>query len=209
MFNSREEILDFGLSFDGSYVDTPFRDTNWVLVRYKGNKKAFLWTYMKDGYLNLNVKVRPEWREFWRDTYDSVIPGWHQNKEHWNTIIVDGSIPKRDIKQMISDSYDIISYSPSKLIYEAVKRIPAGHVATYGMVAKMAGDKKMARAVGNALHKNPDPDNIPCFRVVNAKGELAGAFAFGGETVQRELLEADGIEVIDGKVNLEKYGYFE
>lgn len=60
--------------------------------------------------------------------------------------------------------------------------------------------------VGNALHKNPDPEHIPCFRVVNAKGELAGAFAFGGESVQAQLLEADGIEVIDGKVDLKKYG---
>ena len=101
---------------------------------------------------------------------------------------------------MISESYDLITDSPTKRIYEAVKKIPKGHVATYGKVAELAGDAKMARAVGNALHKNPDPEHIPCFRVVNAKGELAGAFAFGGESVQAQLLEADGIEVIDGKV---------
>ena len=64
----------------------------------------------------------------------------------------------------------------------------------------------MSRAVGNALHKNPDPEHIPCYRVVNSKGELAGAFAFGGENVQKKLLEADGIEVVNGKVNLKKYG---
>ena len=52
----------------------------------------------------------------------------------------------------------------------------------------MAGDPRMARAVGNALHHNPDPEHIPCYRVVNAKGELAGAFAFGGENVQADLL---------------------
>ena len=80
------------------------------------------------------------------------------------------------------------------------------HVATYGKVAELAGDAKMARAVGNALHKNPDPEHIPCFRVVNSKGELAGAFAFGGESMQAKLLEADGVEVIDGKVDLKKYG---
>ena len=70
----------------------------------------------------------------------------------------------------------------------------------------MAGNPKMSRAVGNALHKNPDPEHIPCFRVVNAKGELAGAFAFGGERTQAKLLEEDGVEVIDGKVDLKKYG---
>ena len=102
--------------------------------------------------------------------------------------------------------YDLVTDSPTKRIYEAVKRIPKGHVATYGKSAEMAGDHRMARAVGNALHKNPDPEHIPCFRVVNAKGELAGAFAFGGANVQEQLLAADGIMVGDGRVDLETYG---
>ena len=70
----------------------------------------------------------------------------------------------------------------------------------------MAGNKKMCRAVGNALHKNPDPQRNPCFRVVNAKGELAGAFAFGGANEQERLLRADGVEVVQGRVDLAKYG---
>lgn len=64
----------------------------------------------------------------------------------------------------------------------------------------------MCRAVGNALHKNPNPDEIPCYRVVNAKGELSGAFAFGGAGEQAKRLRADGIDVIDGRVDLDKYG---
>ena len=203
---TREEALTYGLSFPNTYQDTPFRDTNWQLVRVKGSKKAFLWIYEKDGYINLNVKADPEWRDFWRNTYSSVIAGYHQNKEHWNTIILDGTIPDADIRRMIAESYDRITDSPSRRIYEAVKQIPKGKVATYGQVAQMAGDKKMARAVGNALHKNPDPDSIPCYRVVNAKGELAGEFAFGGVGAQARLLKEDGVEVIKGKVNLRKYG---
>lgn len=203
---TREEALQFGLSFPDTYVDTPFHDPNWQLVRVKGSKKAFLWTYERDGYINLNVKASDGWRDMWRSTYKSVIPGYHQNKDHWNTIILDGSIPRGDIERMIAESYDIITDSPTKRIYEAVKKIPRGKVATYGKVAEMAGDKKMARAVGNALHHNPDPENIPCYRVVNAKGELAGAFAFGGEEVQADLLRADGIEVLNGKVDLGRYG---
>lgn len=202
---TREEALAYGLSFPDTYQQAPFHDPNWQLVRVKGSKKVFLWTYERDGYINLNVKVDPEWRDFWRSAFDSVIPGWHQNKEHWNTIILDGSIPDQDVKRMIAESYDLVTTSPSKRIYEAVKKIPAGKVATYGQIAELAGDKKMARAVGNALHKNPDPDHIPCFRVVNAKGELAGAFAFGGADVQAELLREDGVEVVDGKVDLTKY----
>lgn len=203
---TREEILAYGLTFADTYVDTPFSDTNWQLVRVKQSKKAFLWTYEKDGFLNLNVKADPEWRDFWRSTYESVIPGYHQNKEHWNTIILDGSIQNEDIKRMIAESYDLVTDSPTKRIYEAVKKIPKGHVATYGQIAEMAGNPRMSRAVGNALHKNPDPLHIPCFRVVNSKGELAGAFAFGGGKAQAELLREDGVEVVNGKVDLEKYG---
>lgn len=179
------------------------------LSRVKGSKKAFLWIYEREGKINLNVKADPEWRDFWRSAYEAVIPGWHQNKEHWNTIILDGSIPEKDIRRMIKESYDLVTDSPSKRIYEAVKRIPKGKVASYSQVAAMAGNPRMCRAVGNALHHNPDPENIPCYRVVNAKGELSGAFAFGGADEQERRLAADGIPVINGKVDLEKYGYYE
>ena len=91
-------------------------------------------------------------------------------------------------------------------IYAVVRSIPRGTVATYGQVAEMAGNPRMSRAVGNALHKNPDPEHIPCYRVVNFRGELSGAFAFGGKDVQKKLLEADGIEVVNGTVDLKKYG---
>lgn len=203
---TREEILAFALSFLDTYQDAPFHDDNWQLVRVKGSRKAFVWTYERNGYMNLNVKVDPEWRDYWRDAFESVLPGWHQNREHWNTIILDGSIPDDAVREMIAESYRLVTDSPSKRIYEAVKKIPRGKVATYGQVAELAGDKKMARAVGNALHRNPDPENIPCYRVVNAKGELAGAFAFGGANVQEQLLASDGILVVDGRVDLETYG---
>ncbi len=199
-------MLAYGLSFPDTYQDAPFHDTNWQLVRVKGSKKAFLWTYVRGEYLNINVKVSPEWREFWRDAFPSVIPGWHQNKDHWNTVILDGSVPDEDVKRMIAESYDLVTDSTTKRIYEAVKQIPKGKVATYGQIAELAGDRKMCRAVGNALHRNPDPEHIPCYRVVNAKGQLSGEFAFGGAGEQQKLLEADGIIVCNGKVDLNTYG---
>ena len=202
---TREEALKYGLSFPGTYQEAPFHDQNWQLVRVKKSKKAFLWTYEKDGFINLNLKVDPEWRNLWRKTYTAVIPAYHQNKEHWNTVILDGSIPDDVIKRMIAESYDLVTDSPTKRIYEAVKKIPKGKVATYADVAEMAGDRKMARAVGNALHKNPDPSTIPCHRVVNSKGELAGEYAFGGAWKQAQILESEGVEVFEGKVNLDKY----
>ena len=98
---TRQEAVEFGLTFKDTYVETPFRDANWQLVRVKKSKKAFLWIYERDGFINLNIKVNPEWRDFWRETYKSVIPGYHQNKEHWNTIILDGTVPEKEIKRMI------------------------------------------------------------------------------------------------------------
>ena len=165
-----------------------------------------MWTYERNGFINLNVKADPEWRDFWRQTYTAVIPGWHQNKEHWNTIILDGSEPDDAKKTMIRESNENITDNPTKRIYEAVKKIPKGSVATYGQIAELAGNKGMARAVGNALHKNPAPDNIPCYRVVNSKGELTGAFAYRGANRLENILKADGIEVVNGKVDLKVYG---
>ena len=92
-------------------------------------------------------------------------------------------------------------------IYEVVKNIPEGKVATYGQVAFLAGNPRWSRVVGYALHNNPEPFVIPCHRVVNREGRLAPAFAFGGDKIQRELLESEGIVFEpDGSIDLEKYG---
>ncbi len=90
-------------------------------------------------------------------------------------------------------------------IYEVVRKIPYGKVATYGQIASYAGNPHWSQVVGYALHSNPDPDSIPCFCVVNRFGELSSAFAFGGINRQQELLEAEGIELKDGRVDLSLY----
>lgn len=91
-------------------------------------------------------------------------------------------------------------------IYEQVKRIPRGKVATYGQIALYAGNPRWARVVGYALHVNPDPDSIPCYRVVNREGRVSKAFAFGGENMQVLMLRADGIDVSDEEiVDIDKY----
>jgi len=98
-----------------------------------------------------------------------------------------------------------VSKNSYEKIYEVVKQIPKGTVATYGQVATLAGNKHWARVVGYALHVNPDPEGIPCYRVVNREGRLSDAFAFGGVNQQKLLLEADGIEVVDNHVDLNIY----
>ena len=94
-----------------------------------------------------------------------------------------------------------------ELIYDVVKKIPKGTVATYGQVAALAGNKRWSRVVGYALHVNPDPEHIPCHRVVNRLGEVSKAFAFGGENHQITLLEQEGVSFTHGKVDLQKYGW--
>ena len=93
-------------------------------------------------------------------------------------------------------------------VYKVLKLVPKGKVTTYGEIARAVGNKRMSRQVGWALHVNPNPSEIPCYRVVNRYGELSSAFAFGGINRQKELLEADGVEVVDNKVDLDKFGFY-
>lgn len=93
-------------------------------------------------------------------------------------------------------------------IYAVVKQIPAGRVATYGDVARMAGMPRSARVVGYALHALSD-SSVPWHRVVNARGELSLGKVDTTEGIeQRILLEDEGVEFDpDGRVDLERYGW--
>ncbi|MFI3228248.1 MAG: MGMT family protein [Clostridia bacterium] len=91
-------------------------------------------------------------------------------------------------------------------VYDVVRKIPSGKVATYGQIAMLCGSPRASRAVGYALHNNKNPDEIHCYRIVNREGNLAKSFAFGGVEIQKALLESDGICVSeDNKVDLKKY----
>jgi methylated-DNA-protein-cysteine methyltransferase-like protein len=91
-------------------------------------------------------------------------------------------------------------------VYEVVRKIPKGKVATYGQIAKIMGQPRRAKIVGWALHKNPYFGDVPCHRVVNRNGEITSGFAFGGLDEQRRMLEAEGIIFNeDGKINLDEY----
>ena len=91
-------------------------------------------------------------------------------------------------------------------VYEIVKKIPEGRVATYGQIARLLGNPRYSRVVGYALHVNPSPDTIPCFRVVNRDGRTSPAFAFGRQDVQKELLLSEGVEFLpNGNVDLSRF----
>lgn len=92
-------------------------------------------------------------------------------------------------------------------IYDFVKEVPIGKVVSYGMVAKVANTSP--RVVGYALHKNSDPNNIPCHRVVFKDGSLSPGYVFGGEMQHRKNLEKEGIRFDnEGKI-LREYFYCE
>lgn len=112
---TRKEVTDYCLTFDEVFEDYPFHDPNWCVVRHKASKRVFAWIFDKDGNVWVNVKCDPQWRDFWRQTFSSVIPAYHLNKEHWNSIILDGSVPKEDIKRMISESYDLTGIKKSRI----------------------------------------------------------------------------------------------
>lgn len=91
-------------------------------------------------------------------------------------------------------------------IYEIVADIPEGCVATYGQLAWMAGRPNAPRMAGYAMSQAPEELNLPCHRVVNRKGEMAPGQVFGGEQLQRSLLEQEGITFKEnGRIDLEKH----
>lgn len=93
-------------------------------------------------------------------------------------------------------------------VYEVVEQIPRGKAATYGQIALLAGKPRGARIVGYALHQNPRPGVVPCHRVVFRDGRLTPSFAFGGEAIQRQLLESEGVMFReDGTVDLARCGW--
>ena len=147
----------------------------------------------------------------------TIYPGYHMNKSSWITIKLDNSVETEKIFELIDNSYNLTTgnkcglagYELSQKVFDYLTLIPKGRVVTYKQVAEYIGNKGLARVVGNILHKNPDGDKYPCYKVLNSKGELAEAFVFGGKNVQKERLEKDGIEVIDNKVDLKVYQWRE
>ena len=153
----------------------------------------------------INLKADPDFIMLAAGSREGILPAYHMNRKHWISVLLDGSLPADLVRSLIETSYQLVTDTPTKRIYEAVRKIPRGKVATYAQVAAMAGNPKMFRAVGNALHHNPDPAHIPCHRVVNSQGRLSGAFAFDGPGEQAKRLREEGVQVSGDRVDLKKY----
>lgn len=91
-------------------------------------------------------------------------------------------------------------------VYEVARQIPYGRVTSYGAIAKALGAARSARMVGWAMNASHNREDIPAHRVVNRLGLLSGKFHFEGTNLMQQLLESEGIEVVDNKIiNFEKY----
>ena len=104
----RKSLIKYCLTFPGTYEDYPFHDLNWTVIRLNKSKKIFAWIFERQDHLWVNVKADPQWRDFWRDAFPSIVPGYHMNKEHWNSMILDGSIPMETVEKLIAESYDLV-----------------------------------------------------------------------------------------------------
>lgn len=94
------------------YRDAPFHDPNWVAMRHQGNRKVFALIFERAGHIWVNVKADPQWADFWRSTFSAVVPAYHMNKQHWVSIILDGSMPQREILRLIRESYELTAPRP-------------------------------------------------------------------------------------------------
>lgn len=95
--------------------------------------------------------------------------------------------------------------STFEIIYEIVREIPPGKVASYGQVAELAGNRRWARVVGYALHAIPAGSDIPWHRVVKKDGEVFGGVESSGGKHQIKLLGKEGVGFVDGYVDMKKY----
>lgn len=102
---TRKEAVAFCLTFPGAYEDYPFDDPDWTVMRRKDTKRGFCWIFTREGRIWMNLKAEPETARFWRSVFPSVLPAYHMNKEHWNSVILDGSVPEETLSAMIEDSF--------------------------------------------------------------------------------------------------------
>jgi predicted DNA-binding protein (MmcQ/YjbR family) len=106
-----ESLREYCMSKPGAEETLPFGPDTLV---YKAGGKAFLLTGLDSEEFRFNVKCDPDKAIELREQYPCVLPGWHMNKKHWNTIMVDGSVPIKQLKEWIDWSYDLVTKKKKK-----------------------------------------------------------------------------------------------
>jgi predicted DNA-binding protein (MmcQ/YjbR family) len=104
---TRGEAIQYCLGLENTFEDYPFRDKNWTVIRHKDNRKVFAWIFNRNDHIWVNLKCEPDWLDFYRQNYASIVPAFHLNKAHWNSIILDGTVPEEVIYDLIRRSYHL------------------------------------------------------------------------------------------------------
>lgn len=107
---TRKELIQQCLTHTDAHEDYPFdEDRNdpgaWTVMRHKSNRKSFAMIFERGGRLNVNLKCDPAEADFLRSVYPAVTAAYHMNKEHWNGVSIDGSIPDGEIFGWIDESF--------------------------------------------------------------------------------------------------------
>lgn len=103
-----KQLLEFALALPGGYEDYPF-GPEWAVARHAGNNKLFAMFYVwdDDGGERVNLKCEPMQADFWRGVYAGVLPGYHMNKTHWNTVLLGSDVPDDALRDMVRHSYEL------------------------------------------------------------------------------------------------------
>lgn len=117
---TRAEAIAICLRLNDAFEDYPFEDTNWTCMRRKTNHKIFAAIYERNGNTWINVKTEPLKVDFWQAAFPAVLPGWHMNKRHWISILLDGSMDDEDIFMLINESYQLVASKKCKKKKEPV-----------------------------------------------------------------------------------------
>lgn len=109
---TRCELIKYCLTFPSAYEDYPFdgiADAGaWTVMRHRANKKSFALIYERNGRLCINLKCDPFEADMLRQIFEDIMPAYHMNKVHWNTVSVGGDVPEEELKRQIEASYRLI-----------------------------------------------------------------------------------------------------
>lgn len=103
----RSEVIATCLELPGVFEDYPFDDANWTVMRHGATKRSFAYIYAHEGRIWVNVKAEPMAVVLWQQIFPAVVPAYHMNKEHWVSIILDGSMTEDEVMRLVRDSYRI------------------------------------------------------------------------------------------------------
>lgn len=117
---TEQRLVEYALTFPDVYRDMPFHDDT-VYLRCRGNKKGFCMLLHRAGRLYVNLKCSPQEAEFYRRVYRDVIPGWHMNKTHWNTVFLNGDVPEEEVLRMLRSAHALVAPRRRKREGEAAK----------------------------------------------------------------------------------------